>query len=577
MIRPIEYTVLLEAPQTQTFQIRMRVRGVDTGTLDVALPVWRQGKYVVINPASTIRSVTAESNTGKALAITKVDKTTWRIEANGASEVTVTYTVYANSLNDRTRHVDDTHAFLSGGTVFLYVPDRRNDEILVYLDAPADWRVACGLKHEAGNPRTLLAPNYDVLIDSPIEIGVHDVFCFEVDGKPHDVVVWGDAKFDSDRIERDFAKIIKAEAAIFGGLPYDRYVFILHVGPGLRGGTEHLNSTVLQLPQRAFEDETQYKVLLSLAAHEMFHTWNVKRLRPAALRNIDLSKENYTDLLWFCEGTTSYYDELIPVRAGLVAPEAYLKDVAESIYQRRARPAARVQSVAESSFDAWIKFNTSSPDDVNAIVSYYDTGALVSLLLDLELRRRSASKVSLDTLMRDMYEHFPAEGPGFTSHDLIEAATRLTGFRFEHFFNRYIYGTQRLPLEDNFDVVGLEMVAKDIEPHSYIGLLLQDEDGACVVRSVLSDGPAYLAGVNPGDKIISMNGRSFKAPDLMVHVDRQMAPGDTVWLQVLRRNRMRRIEFNLETKLNPRWDIRKVASPAPEQKAAYSSWLGLDF
>jgi predicted metalloprotease with PDZ domain len=153
----------------------------------------------------------------------------------------------------------------------------------------------------------------------------------------------------------------------------------------------------------------------------------------------------------------------------------------------------------------------------------------------------------------------------------------LTGFRFEHFFNRYIYGTQRLPLEDHFDVVGLEMVAKDIEPHSYIGLLLQDEDGACVVRSVLSDGPAYLAGVNPGDKIISMNGRSFKAPDLMVHVDRQMAPGETVWLQVLRRNRMRRIEFNLETKLNPRWDIRKVASPTPEQKAAYSSWLGLDF
>ena len=555
----------------------MRVRGVDSSALYVALPVWRQGKYAVLNPASTIRSVNAESETGRALAISKIDKTTWRIEPGGASAVVVSYTVYANSLNDRTRHVDDTHAFLSGGTVFLYVQGRRDDEITVYLEAPADWRVACGLKHKAGNPRTLLAPNYDVLIDSPIEIGVHDAFCFEVDGKPHDVAVWGEAQFDSDRVERDFAKIIQAEAAIFGDLPYERYVFIMHVGPGLRGGTEHRNSTVMQMPQRAFEDEGQYRVLLSLTAHEMFHTWNVKRLRPAALRNVDLSRENYTDLLWFCEGTTSYYDELIPVRTGFVTPEAYLQSTAESVYQLRARPATHVQSVAESSFDAWIKFNMSSPDDVNAVVSYYDSGALVSLLFDLELRRRSGNAVSLDTLMRHMYEHFPVEGPGFVGRDLIDASTRLTGFRFDHFFGRYIYGTQRMPFEDLFDVVGLEMVAKDNTQHSYIGLVLQDEDGACVVRSVLSDGPAYLAGVNPGDKVIAMNGRSFKAADLMVHVDRQMAPGDTVWMQVLRRNRMRRIEFNLETKLNPRWNILKVASPTTDQKAAYSSWLGLDF
>jgi len=576
LIRPIEYTVLLAAPQTQTFQVRMRIRNVQSA-FEVALPVWRQGKYAVINPASSIRSVMAENLAGKPVPITKTDKTTWKVEPGGATEVIVQYTVYANSLNDRTRHVDDTHAFLSGGTVFFYVPDRRNDAIAVHLDAPADWRIACGLKHEAGNPRTLLAPTYDVLIDSPIEIGIHEALCFEIDGKPHETAVWGDAHVDSDRIERDFAKIVRAEAEIFGDLPYERYVFILHVGPGLRGGTEHLNSTVMQMPQRAFEDESQYKVLLSLTAHEMFHTWNVKRLRPAALRHVDLSKENYTDLLWFCEGTTSYYDELIPVRAGFVTPEIYLAAIAESIYQSRARPAMRVQSVAESSFDAWIKFNTSSPDDVNAVVSYYDSGALVSLLFDLELRRRSNHTASLDTLLRDMYERFPVEGPGFTVQDMIETATRLSGFRFDHFFARYIYGTERLPFEDLFDIVGLEMEAKDTAPHSYIGLLLQDEDGACVVRSVLSDGPAYLAGVNPGDKIVSMNGRAFKSADLMVHVDRQMAPGETVWLQVMRRNRLRRIEFNLETKTNPRWNIRKVSSPAPEQKAAYASWLGVDF
>jgi predicted metalloprotease with PDZ domain len=365
--------------------------------------------------------------------------------------------------------------------------------------------------------------------------------------------------------------------AIFGDLPYERYVFMLHIAPGLGGGTEHLNSTIMQMPPRAFEDESQYKRLLSLTAHEMFHTWNVKRLRPADLRLVDLSKENYTDLLWFCEGTTSYYDELVPVRAGFQTPEAYLQTIAEAIYQQRARPAMRVQSVAESSFDAWIKFNNPSPDDVNSTVSYYDTGALVSLLMDLEIRKRSGNKASMDTLMRDMYKNFPAEGPGFTTRDLIETATRLSGFTFDHFFAKYIYGAQRLPFEGLFDTVGLEMIAKDNAPHAYIGLLLVDENNACTVRAVLSDGPAFLAGVNPGDEIVSMNGRRFKAADLMTYVDRQMTPGDTVWLQVLRRNRLRRIEFDLETKLNPRWNIQKVAVPTEEQKAAYTSWLGAAF
>jgi predicted metalloprotease with PDZ domain len=577
LIRPIEYTVLLDAPQTQTIRVRMRIRSVAAKPFDVALPVWRQGKYAVINPASTVRSVTAQSESGKALSITKTDKTTWRIEAGGAAEVVVTYTIYANSLNDRTRHVDDTHAFLSGATVFMYVPDRRNDAIAVHLDAPADWRVACGLKHEAGKPRTLLAPDYDTLIDSPIEVGLHQALCFEVEGKPHDIAVWGDPDFDSERLERDFAKIIKAEAAIFGDLPYERYVFILHVAPGLRGGTEHLNSTVMQVPQRAFEDEGQYKALLSLTAHEMFHTWNVKRLRPAALRNIDLSKENYTDLLWFCEGTTSYYDELVPVRAGFETPEGYLQTLAESIYQRRARPAMRVQSVAEASFDAWIKFGNANPDDVNSSVSYYDTGSLISLLLDLELRKRSGNKASLDTLMHEMYKNFPSEGPGFTMRDLIDTATRLGGLSFDHFFSHYIYSANRLPFEDLFETVGLEMIPKDNAPHAYIGLLLQDDNSACMVRSVLSDGPAFLAGVNPGDEVVSMNGRRFKAADLMAFVDKQMTPGETVWLQVLRRNRLRRIEFNLETKLNPRWNIKRVAAPTAAQKEAYASWLGSAF
>lgn len=577
MIRPIEYTVSLDAPQTQTFQVAMLVRSVASRTLEVALPVWRQGKYAIINPVGSIRAVTATTSSLRPLPMRKSDKTTWRIETEGAPEILIRYTVFANSLNDRTRHVDDTHAYLSGSTVFLFAPGRRGDSLLVRLEAPVDWQVATGLDHAPGDPRTLLAPDYDVLIDSPIEIGHHELVTFDVEGKRHEIAVWGGIPFDSDRIERDFAKVIQAESAIFGGLPYDRYVFFMHVAPGLSGGTEHLNSTVIQMPPAAFESDDQHRVLLSLAAHEMFHTWNVKRLRPAAFRTMDLVRENYTDLLWFCEGTTSYYDELIVVRAGLQTPEAYLKALAESIYQHRARPGALVQSLAESSFDAWVKFNNPNADEVNATVSYYDGGALVSLLLDLEIRRRTQSRVSLDMLLRAMYETFPSSGPGYTSADLVATLNRITDSRFDEFFQQYIHNASRYPFEEAFPVVGLEMVPVDAGPKAYSGLLLQEENGVCKVRSVLSDSPAYLAGVNAGDEIVTLNGRRFRAADINAYVERTMAPGDMVWLQILRRNKLRRIEFRVGTKPNQRWDLRKIAGASRQQQEAYASWLGCSF
>jgi predicted metalloprotease with PDZ domain len=519
--------------------------------------------------------VTASTTSGRQLAIHKTDKTTWKIATEGVPEILIRYIVYANSLNDRTRHVDDTHAFLSGATVFMYVPDRRSDPVLVRLEAPANWEIACGLDAAPGEPRTLLAPDYDVLIDSPIEIGIHERVTFNVDGKRHDIVVWGEVPFDSDRLERDFSKIIRAEAAIFGALPYDRYVFLVHLAPGLSGGTEHLNSTIIQMPPQALEN--QYKVVLSLAAHEMFHTWNVKRLRPAALRNIDLARENYTDLLWLCEGTTSYYDELILVRTGLESPDAYLKTIAEAIYQRRARPGALVQSLSESSFDAWIKFNNPNPDDANATVSYYEGGALASLLLDLEMRRRTRNRTSLDTLMGTMYRAFPASGPGFTTEDLLQTLHRITGSPFEEFFHQYISGAADYPFEDLFPVAGLQMIPTYTGARAYAGLVLHEVNGACVVKSVLSDGPAYAAGVNCGDEIVTLNGRKFKATEINPHLEQTMEPGDTVWLQAMRRNRLRRIDFKLGTKPNPRWEFRKVSSPTEEQRAVYTSWMGCSF
>ena len=226
---PIEYTVSLNAPQTQMVDIRMVIRKVAGPMLDVAMPVWRPGRYEVLDPAGGVRDVRAVTSAGRSLPVVKTDKTTWHITTGGAEEVTVTYRVYANSLGDRTRHVDDTHAFLSGATVFFHVPDRLKDPVLINVEAPAPWKIATGLECVPGNPRKLLAPNYDVLVDSPLEIGFHDLLEFEVNGKPHQIVIWGGAKYDPDKLKADFAKIVKSQADLFGDMPYRRYVFLIHL------------------------------------------------------------------------------------------------------------------------------------------------------------------------------------------------------------------------------------------------------------------------------------------------------------------------------------------------------------
>lgn len=605
---PIQYVVSLTAPQTQMVDISIRVPNVTTETLDVALPVWRPGRYTVLDPAGTVRQVRAFTDADQPLPIVKTDKTTWRVTTNGEAAVRVEYRVYANSLGDRTRHVDDTHAFLSGSAVFFYVPDRRDDPIRVRIEAPAEWKIASGLEPAPDDDRTLVAANYDVLIDSPIEVGLHDVIEFDVDGKPHEIVIWGPADYDAEQLEEDFRKIVRSQADIFGDLPYERYVFLIHVGSGMGGGTEHLNSTVMQTRRSSLEDKTAYKRFLGLVSHEFFHTWNVKQLRPAGIQPYDYTRENYTKLLWVCEGTTSYYDDLTLTRAGLIKTKDYLKRLGKAIGSMRDRPGSRVQSLEDSSFDAWTKFNHPNPDSVNSTVSFYGNGALVSLMLDMELRLRTENRVSLDTLMRAMYKRFPLGEGGFTPQDLIDMADELSGTDFDPFFAWYVRGTVDPDFESALRTVGLELTfkpnSKDDDEHesengdeeegddeegdeseedveltmkAYIGLQLSSGSGGrTTVRAVLSDGPAYLAGLASGDEIVAFDGRSLPAGELDKRLENH-EPGDTVTLHVMRRDRLRTFELTLGSKPDGKWTLKHIEAPVELQIAAYESWIGQDW
>jgi len=575
--RPIEYAVSLNSPQTQMVDIRMIIRNVAGPDLDVAMPVWRPGRYEVLNPAGGVLDVRAVTSTGRLLPIVKTDKTTWHITTRGAEEVTITYRVYANSLGDRTRHVDDTHAFLSGATVFFHVLDRRKDPVLVDVEAPASWKVATGLECAPGNPRKLLAPNYDVLVDSPLEIGLHDLLEFEVNTKPHQIAIWGGANYDPEKLKADFAKIVKSQADLFGDMPYRHYVFLIHVGPDASGGTEHLNSTIIQRPRWSLENPEAYKTFLGTVSHEFFHTWNVKQFRPAGIHPYDYLRENYTDLLWVAEGTTSYYADLTNVRVAISKPDDYLKILSDAIDTMRNRPGTRVQSLAESSFDAWIKFSRSTPD-VNFTVSFYEMGALVSLLMDMELRGRTRNRVSLDDVMREMYWRFPLSGKGYTTADMIALLETISESQWSDFFARYISGTDPYPFESALEVVGLHLSIqpeKEEDPvteRSYTGFNIADHNGLAVVRSVLSDGPAYAAGVALGDEIVAVNGRRFSGSQFDDWIE-LLQPGDAITLHIIRRDELRTVSFKLAGKPNGRWKVFRVKDPTNSQKAAYQSWL----
>lgn len=572
----VEYVVDLHGAASQTVDVTMHLRRWDKPHLEVHLPVWRPGRYEVLDPAGAVTDVRAAGQHGP-LGIEKTGKATWRIDTSGTPEVAVSYRLYANELGSRTRHADETHAFLSGAATFLYCHERRGDPVRVVLSGPEGWIVATGLEQEGDDPRVLIAPDYDVLVDSPIEFGEHERTEFEARGVRFQVAVWGDAGAIPAKFHSDLKEICSAQTDLFGGFPARRYVFITHVSPGAGGGTEHLNSTVIQARPAVATDPKVYRGLLALASHELFHTWNVKQFRPDGIKPYDYQRENYTKLLWVAEGTTSYYDELLCVRAGVVDAKHYLESLAKAIDAEVRRPGGAVQSLEDSSFDAWIKFNRPSPNSVNTTVSFYSKGALVNLMLDVEIRRRTSNARSLDDVMRELYRRFPLDGPAYSSEDLLAILQDTAGGPFAEFFARFVRGTDPLPIAEYLAPLGLELHREPPEGGPtlapYTGLDLKDQDGLAVVSAVRADGPAHAAGFIVDDQIVAIDGRRTRAADLDARLRGKHA-GDVVTVTLFRRDHMITRSLTLADRPNGDLKIRRVKEPTPQQKAMYESWIG---
>ncbi len=578
------YTIDLARSRSQLMDLTIEMADVDADTTLLQLPVWRIGRYEVIDPAGTVRTLSAHDAAGREIAFTKLDKSTWSFDTSDADSLIVEYTIYANSINNRTRHADASHAFISPSMVLMYDPKRRSLPVSVEVTGtPDDWRVATGLDSDpAGKAgRAFVARDYDTLADCPLEIGIHDLKRFEVRGVPHEIVIWGTHQADLDQLAEDFAKIVDAQAQVFeftGPLPYGRYVFMIHSGDGLGGGTEHINSTIMQTNPKSFTDDDRYGGFLGLVSHEMFHTWNVKRLRPAGIAPYDYQHENYTDLLWVAEGTTSYYDDLILARTGLIDLDEYIDRIRGGMQYVRTQPGLHVQTLEESSFDAWIKFNHRTADSPNYAVNFYSQGALASLLIDFWVRDHTADERSLDNVMRDLYQRHPLEDGGFTTGDLAQSMARTAEQPLDaarEFLHELVGQTGDMELEEALLTAGLELTLETDREGSDLGLRLGEQDAFAKARTVYEGRPAFAAGVIADDLIIAIDD-SQATPDSVKELLKRTDPGTAVTLTIVRRSKLIRITLTT-AELAPKWELERVEEPTRAQRSRFQSWTGQPF
>jgi len=568
----ILYTLAMSRPSSHIFDVTVAFTGLPPSEEDLLLqlPVWRPGRYLVLDFAGGVLGFEARGASGEPLAWEKTDKSTWRIRRNGSPVVRVRYELFADEFDQRTRGLNDQHAFVNGAAVFMYAPAYRSHPVELDVVPPGGWHVTTGM--DSTSSTHFRAPDYDTFADCPLEIGTQQDFAFEAEGLPHVLSIFGGGNWEPDTLIRDIRKIVEANREFWGNLPYRRYVFLLHCLPGGGGGTEHLNSTIMGIQPFVFRNPDTYRGFLGLVSHEYFHTWNVKQIRPAALAHPDYQKENYTGELWLAEGGTSYFDGLILLRAGLSTRERFLDGVGRTVYEDRLRPGNRVQSLAESGFDAWIKYWKGDRDAFNRETDYYQKGAAVSMVLDLEIRHATGNARSFASVMREMYAEFPRSGPGYTNADVRAAVGRAGGEPLKAVFDSLVNGTAPVAWERVLGYAGLDVIPDAGAPQVWTGIEIADAGGRARITRVVAGSPAEEAGLDIGDELVALDGFRTTVPGFQQRI-KDFRPGESLRLTVFRDERLREFSVHLAApRLSP-CKVRPSIDITPAQKAILDSWL----
>ena len=599
----ISYSIFPANPEAHLFEVGCTVDNPDPSGQKFSLPTWIPGSYLIREFAKHVVRIRAQSGR-KLLRLIKLDKNTWQVEPFD-DPVTVTMEIYAWDLSVRGAHFDTTHAFFNGPAMFLKVEGRENEPVEVEILPPKgakyrNWRIATAMKRKGAKPYsfgTYEAANYDELIDHPVETGTFSLATFKACGVQHDIAITGRHRADMRRLTRDLKRLCETQIRFFGEpAPMARYVFLITaIGDGY-GGLEHRASTALlcsrnDLPQQGTDRASNgYRTFLGLASHEYFHTWNVKRIKPAAFTPYDLEHENYTTLLWAFEGFTSYYDDLLLVRSGLLPANSYLDTLSRNITSLLRTSGRKKQTVSESSFDAWIKYYRADENTPNAGVSYYGKGSLVALGLDLLIRDQTGGRKSLDDVMRALWKRHGMKGIGVPEDGIEKIAEQVAGLKLKRFFDLAVRSTADLPLKKLLGTVGVDMDpiparsaagqnGQDSKKESQasrgsaIGVRIGSDGGNVKLTQVVEGSAAQKAGLAAGDIVIAVDSLRV-SPESIDATLRRYRPGETVQVHAFRRDELHVTQLKLELARPDTWTL-----SANEDKAGASArrrWLGTD-
>lgn len=577
---PVRYTVCFPEARNHYASVEAVLPAEGRAELEVFLPVWIPGSYLVREYARHVDLVSATAADGSPLPVEKIAKNRWRIAAGRQSSVHLRYRLYGREQNVRENWIEPDHAFFNGGSAFLSVAAYASRRHEVRFELPAGWQGVYTALDRSTDPAVFSAEDFDTLVDTPILAGSPQVDTFDLDGVPHSLItLGGDGVWDNPAVARQLEKLARAQRDFWGALPTRKPVCMFNILNGGRNGIEHRQGFVLSVDRWLSRTPGGIDSWLSLASHEYFHLWNGKRLRPVELGPFDFEHEVYTRSLWAVEGITSYYQPLMLLRAGILSRDAALAALSGSIAGAQNNPGRHTHTLAEASFDAWIKAYRPDENTPNTTVSYYTQGAVAALLLDAEIRRASHGAKSLDDVMRAAFaRHSGARG--FTEAEFAALASATAGADLSGWFARVIHGTGELDYQPMLDWYGLAFADSGSKPadpkdppRAWLGADTKNDDGRLLVTVVRAGTPAYEAGLSTEDEILALDNYRVRPEQLAGRLN-AYRPGDKVTLLVARLDALRRLEVTLGAEPAKRWKLTPRKDATPEQAARLNAWLG---
>ena len=583
---PVAYTLRFADAAAHYVDVEADVPTEGQETLTLFMPVWTPGSYFVREYARNVLTFDAKNPAGAELSVEKISKNRWRVATGGAASVRISYRLYAREINVRSNWVERDHAMINGAPTFLAVVDREQRPYTVRLELPAGWAGSYTplAPVVGGAPHTYTAPDFDTLVDSPILAGSPQVDDFEVDGVRHVLVtLGGGAVWDNARVASAFRRIVETQRTFWGGLPYREPYYVFNLLTGSRGGLEHRQSFVMSADRWLSRTRDGINSWGSLASHEYFHVWNGKRLRPVEYGPFEYEHETYSKSLWIVEGITSYYQHVLLARAGLYTRDQYLGAISGSLAGVERTPGRLVQSLSESSFDAWIKAYRPDENSVNALFSYYSGGSIAALLLDVEIRRVSDGARSLDDVMRVAYSRYSG-AQGYTEAEFIALVSEVAGHDLREWFRRVVQTPGKFDYAPFLEWYGLEFEKpaekKADEKHllppdaakGWLGADTAVREGRLVVTAVRAGTPAALAGVSVDDELLAIDGYRLKVDELARRVA-FYPPGQTVELLLTRQDKIITVPVVLQEEPKETWKLKVRTDATAVQKERLAQWL----